>query len=163
MHGANYDQAWHLYGDIERGAEFFFSEEDYLSPEQLNGTSSDSKRPRVSRVRVKAETPPASLASSSSSSSVAGSSKVKLEKASVSPMKGRKRLRRSAASTVKSYAVPDSDDEAIVDEKPDTFGWDDVKQAKKRRSESNLQRWIKHLTVLQKEEQKKVSLDMLLL
>jgi hypothetical protein len=71
-------------------------------------------------------------------------------------MKGRKRLRRSAASTVKSYVVPDSDDEAIVDEKPDVYPWGEVKKAKQRKVESNLQRWIKHLTSLQKEEQKKV-------
>lgn len=91
-------------------------------------------------------------------SAVAGPSKaVKVEKVSMSPARGRKRLRRSAATSVKSYAVPDSDDEAIVDEKPDYLGWEDSKSAKRKKVESNLQRWIKHLTVLQKEEQKKVS------
>jgi len=152
--------AWHLIADIEKGAEFFFSEEDYLTPEQLNGTSEDSKRPKSSRIKVKAETQPTSLATSTTSpfsspssfSAAPGPSTLKVEHMT---MKGRKRLRRSAASTVKSYVVPDSDDEAIVDEKPDVYPWGEVKKAKQRKVESNLQRWIKHLTSLQKEEQKK--------
>lgn len=49
---------------------------------------------------------------------------------------------------MKSYVVPDSDDEEIAEEKVDD-------SVKKRRSETNLQRWIKHLTILHKEEQKK--------
>lgn len=55
-------------------------------------------------------------------------------------------------SSVKSYAVPDSDDEEIAD------GHENVASStlKKRRSETNLQMWIKHLTILLKEEQKKV-------
>ena len=65
----------------------------------------------------------------------------------------RKRPRRSVASTVKSYAIPDSDDEDIV-----VDGEDDTLQrfAKKRKAESNMQQWIKQLTLLFKEEQKKV-------
>jgi len=56
---------------------------------------------------------------------------------------------------VKSYLVPDSDDEAILDEhKPDST-LTKSKEAGKKKAESNLQRWIKHLTVLQKEELKK--------
>ena len=61
---------------------------------------------------------------------------------------------------VTSYIVPDSDDEAIVE--------DDVEnammallstQAKKRKVESNLQRWIKHLSALLVEEQRKVMIN----
>ena len=49
--------------------------------------------------------------------------------------------------------VPDSDDEDIVME-----GEDDILQkfAKKRRQETNMQRWIKQLAILFKEEQRKV-------
>ena len=66
---------------------------------------------------------------------------------------GRKRPRRSVATSVKSYVVPDSDDEQIV-----VDGEDESLQrfAKKRRQESNMQRWIKQLAVLYKEEQRKV-------
>ena len=79
-----------------------------------------------------------------------------LKKSSASPSRGKKRPRRSAASTVKSYLVPDSDDESILDEhKPDSVSL--TKEAGKKKAESNLQRWIKHLTGLQKEELKKVS------
>jgi hypothetical protein len=59
---------------------------------------------------------------------------------------------------VKSYLVPDSDDESILDEhKHDSLSLAISKEVGKKKAESNLQRWIKHLTVLQKEELKKVS------
>jgi len=78
------------------------------------------------------------------------------KKVSPSPSKNKKRPRRSAASSVKSYLVPDSDDESILDEhKPDGMLLAQSAEAGKRKAESNLQRWIKHLTVLQKEELKK--------
>lgn len=52
--------------------------------------------------------------------------------------------------------MPDSDDESILDEqKPDSVSLAKSKEAGKRKAESNLQRWIKHLTMLQKEELKK--------
>lgn len=105
-----------------------------------------------------------SSGSSTSSSSVASmSSMTSLEspvpkKVGPSPSKNKKRPRRSAASSVKSYLVPDSDDESILDEhKPDGMLLAQSAEAGKRKAESNLQRWIKHLTVLQKEELKKVS------
>jgi hypothetical protein len=60
-----------------------------------------------------------------------------------------------AAATVRSYAVPDSDDEAIADEADLGLL---AGQAKKKKVESNLQQWIKHLSILLKEEQKKVSI-----
>ena len=50
--------------------------------------------------------------------------------------------------------MPDSDDEEIID-------IDDVAtkqtsvQAKKRKEESNMQKWIKHLSTLLKEEQRR--------
>ena len=51
--------------------------------------------------------------------------------------------------------MPDSDDEEIID-------IDDVAtkqtsvQAKKRKEESNMQKWIKHLSTLLKEEQRRL-------
>ena len=197
--------------EIEHGAEFFFSEDDYLTTEQVvketmtrrvkgQTMTKTSKGWRTSgkksgRTRVKAETPPTitlgvSPASytpvdevgrsprmhpappSSSSSSSVGSSSTSVpsmstttsletrapKKVSVSPSRTKKRPRRTAASTVKSYLVPDSDDESILEEqKPDSVSWAKSKEAGKRKAESNLQRWIKHLTALQKEELKKVS------
>ena len=109
--------------------------------------------------------PPVPLSSSSvtSSSVVSMSSMTSLrspvpKKVSTSPSRNKKRPRRSAASIVKSYLVPDSDDESILDEqKPNSMSWTKSKEAGKRKAESNLQRWIKHLTALQKEELKKVS------
>lgn len=77
---------------------------------------------------------------------------------SVSPMsplhghRGKKRPRRSAAVSVRSYAVPDSDDEAIAED----YTIDD-QEDKKMPRESNLQLWIKHLTQLLKTETRKVS------
>ena len=108
-------------------------------------------------------TPSPSPGFSSSSSVAPISSMTSLEtpvpkKSIASSSKGKKRPRRSAASTVKSYLVPDSDDESILDEhKPDSMTLTQSKEAGKKKAESNLQRWIKHLTALQKEELKKVS------
>ncbi len=69
--------------------------------------------------------------------------------------KGKKRPRRSATSSTKSYIVPDSDDEMIADD-ADVVMHEVHAIAKRRKVESNLQKWIKHLSVLLKEEQKKV-------
>lgn len=202
-------QPWLLFTEIENGAEFFFSEEDYLTAEQVvketmtrrvkgQTMTKTSKGWRTAgkksgKTRVKAETPPtttlgapsssyifvdgiggplsmspvpppSSSSNSGPSSSVASiSSTTPLEppvpkKVTTSPSRNKKRPRRFAASTVKSYLVPDSDDETILDEhKPDSMSLAKSKEAGKRKAESNLQRWIKHLTALQKEELKRVS------
>lgn len=52
--------------------------------------------------------------------------------------------------TVQSYAVPDSDDEAIAEDEIDN------QEERKAQHESNLQLWIKHLGQLLKEETRKV-------
>lgn len=195
-----------LFSEIEHGAEFFFSEEDYLTTEQVvketvtrrvkgqtmtkTGKGCRMNGKKSGKTRVKAETPPTttlgassssnifvdemcglppispipSSSGSSSSFSVASSSSMTSigspisKKVGASPSRNKKRPRRSATSTVKSYLVPDSDDESILDEhKPDSMSLEKFKEAGKRKAESNLQRWIKHLTALQKEELKKVS------
>jgi hypothetical protein len=65
--------------------------------------------------------------------------------------RGKKRPRRSAV-TIRSYAVPGSDDEAIVDE--DRCFWIDNQE--KKCKETNLQLWIKHLSYILKSETRKV-------
>lgn len=162
-------QTYSLYDDIEAGTEFYFTEEDYCSPEQLDGTEVLSKNGKVRKIKVKQEpiikaeagsTP--SISSSSNSETLSTPSINSTPSASnqrlvaVASPKAKKRPRRSATSSVKSYAVPDSDDEDIVDGLEGVFLHVAHHHAKKRRSESNLQRWIKHLTLLLKEEQRKV-------
>lgn len=62
-----------------------------------------------------------------------------------------------------SYVIPDSDDERIVEDDDENAMMALMSmQAKKRRVESNLQRWIKHLSALLTEEQRKVSIALLL-
>ncbi|KAI0754973.1 hypothetical protein C8Q80DRAFT_401725 [Daedaleopsis nitida] len=145
-----------LYDDIEAGTEFYFSEEDYLGQEELNGTvQTPAKRPRRARHPVKSEpspTPGPSTAGPSTSASASTSTSRQIGSSSTLGSGSRKRPRRSVTSSVKSYVVPDSDDEDILLE-----GEDDSLQrfAKRKKAESNMQRWIKQLAVLFKEEQKK--------
>lgn len=65
-----------------------------------------------------------------------------------SPTSRRKRPRRNATNH-SSYVVPDSDDDIIA-------GEEDVYK-RPRMVESNMQKWIFHLSELLKEEQRKVS------
>ncbi|KAH7885344.1 hypothetical protein F5I97DRAFT_1884682 [Phlebopus sp. FC_14] len=139
---------WCLYHEIELGAEFYFSEEDYLSKQ---GPISEPKRLSKARAKtdVKQETSPSTLPSFPSQ---AGPSRLPGSPRLLS----RKRPRRSAASTITSYVIPDSDDEAIaVDDGENAMVALLSIQAKKRKVESNLQRWIKHLSALLSEEQRK--------
>jgi hypothetical protein len=64
----------------------------------------------------------------------------------------RKRLHRSAAATVKSYAYAQSDSD---DGSPSHGATSDSFQPT-RTVESDLQLWIRHLSALQKDETKKV-------
>ncbi|KAI9058363.1 hypothetical protein FKP32DRAFT_1597452 [Trametes sanguinea] len=167
-----------LYGEIEDGTEFYFSEEDYLSQEELTrGVAPGASSKRAARkakvaaaisasfaaaklaLEIKWETSPTPGPSTfSASAPVPGPSTPRHQRvasASVSPQQlqsqAKKRPRRSVASAVKSYAVPDSDDEMIADGRDDLL----ARFAKTRREETNLQRWIKHLAIILKEEQKK--------
>ncbi|PSR74795.1 hypothetical protein PHLCEN_2v9509 [Hermanssonia centrifuga] len=146
-----------LFDDIEAGIEFYFGEEDYLTLEELNGNSPrSSSRKRHARIRIKmvteytvktesSPTPPTTQLGSSSAVTTVNLPAV---------TKGKKRPRRSATSSTKSYIVPDSDDEMIADD-ADVVMHEVHAIAKRRKVESNLQQWIKHLSVLLKEEQKK--------
>jgi hypothetical protein len=124
-----------MFHDIEAGAEFFFSEDDYLNKQP---------KPKI-KTEVKTEVTQLSIPPASSKASTSKPDK--------SPEK--KRPRRTAAATIRSYVVPDSDDEDIAEEAEITWGMH--VDAKKRKVESNLQQWIKELSVLLKEEQRKVS------
>ncbi|KAF8133652.1 hypothetical protein EV363DRAFT_927496 [Boletus edulis] len=140
---------WCLYHEIEFGAEFFFSEEDYLSKQ---APFPDNKRTCKFRVKpnvIKKETSPPSLSRSSCHAEPPTPPQASPSRTS------RRRPRRSAATTVTSYIVPDSDDEAIVEDDENAMTALLSMQAKKRKVESNLQRWIKHLSALLVDEQRK--------
>lgn len=121
----------YLYHEVEIGAEFYMDENDYIA-------KNDAAKILEAKHKVKVETTPNMLPSSSSSTPAPVTTR------------GKKRPRRSAAVTVRSYAVPDSDDEAITDE--DSRFWIDNQKCK----ETNLQIWIKHLSDLLKCETRKV-------
>ncbi|KAH8104584.1 hypothetical protein BXZ70DRAFT_596840 [Cristinia sonorae] len=144
-----------LFEDIEAGAEFYFSEEDYLSPEELKGSpqkSSHLKRGKRPRYRIKMVQEYTVKTESSPDPSVLLPFQDAVPEEPLSSS-SRARPRRSVASS-KNYAVPDSDDEAIADVFDEKV--QDVSiRAKKRKVESNMQKWIKHLTALMKEEEKR--------
>lgn len=127
------------------------TEDDYLHEDA-------SKIKKESTPSTELVTPVASFSSVAaplaSTSAIASSSRVR---STTTNAQGR-RPRRSAAASVKSYVVPDSDDEAIADDKMyiDTSFRKLVKEVKEQPAETHLQQWIKHLAALVKEEQKKV-------
>jgi hypothetical protein len=106
------------------------------------------------KIKVKTEANLGSIPSSSTVKSFSTHAASKSEGAG-SP-RPKKRPRRMAAATVRSYTVPDSDDEAIADDY-DSHRLGEKEQRKKKKVETNLQRWIKQLSVLLKDEQAKVS------
>ncbi|KAJ6584983.1 hypothetical protein B0H19DRAFT_1107570 [Mycena capillaripes] len=148
---------FHLYERIKSDAPFYATEDDYLAGVDaarflLKKISKGKGKEGGVLVLVPA-TPP----------------RVKAEPVetvapgSGSPSRGRKRPRRSAATAVNSYAVPDSDDEAIAaeEDRNDEFaefrmgGGAKKKVTKVERVETHLEAWIKALEELLKEEQRK--------
>jgi hypothetical protein len=128
---------YQLFQAIKNGAGFFFSDSDYL------------KHPDI---EVKRETPCTETMPSGTvkdSSSIEPPSSSSLTMSSAPPT--RKRLHRSAAATVKSYAYAQSDS----DDGTPTLGAMSDSGRGTRTVESNLQLWIKHLSALQKDEIKK--------
>ncbi|KAF8903160.1 hypothetical protein CPB84DRAFT_1728604 [Gymnopilus junonius] len=115
---------FYLWNGIEAGAQFYMDENDYLS-------TSDIAKNSISKQEVKAEVsqnlPPSPGHSSTNH-------------------RGKKRPRRSAAQSVRSYAVPSSDDETIAE---DALSHEDDQM---RSRATNLQMWIKHLSQLLKVE-----------
>ncbi|KAF7982917.1 hypothetical protein HWV62_25194 [Athelia sp. TMB] len=129
---------WSMYRDIEKGAEFYFDASDYLNSQPMAKVKAE----------VKTEVAQLAIPPVASSSRKASSSRLLAEK-NIS----KRRPRRSVASGIRSYAVPDSDDEDIADVEEMTSAMQSI--AKRRKVETNLQRWIKELSVLLKEEQRK--------
>ena len=132
------DQNYQLFRAIRDGAEFFLSDNDYL---------------KYPDVEVKRETPGAeALPSEAIRNSALLMSHVSTTSSSITgnTTRTRKRLHRSAAATVKSYALPDSDEESL------TRGISEASRHRVRNHDSDLQLWIKHLSALQKDETKKV-------
>jgi hypothetical protein len=123
-----------MYHDIEAGAEFFFDEDEYISRDEV-GTKS-----RVVKTEV---------------TSISTSSRSRAKSDALSPLtaQGKKRPRR-AATTIRSYAVPDSDDDMLDDDSMEFTA--QAPEKKPKIEESNLKKWIKHLGNLVKEEQRKV-------
>ena len=128
-------QSFYLYHEIESGAEFFLDENDYI-------TKNDVVKNSEAKHKVKVEGSPNPLPSFSSSSPAPASNR------------GKKRPRRSTAVTVQSYAVPDSDDEDIMDEDEDSCLR--IDEQEKKSKETNLHSWIKHLSDILKAETRKV-------
>jgi hypothetical protein len=131
-----------MYHCIEYGAEFHLDENSYVSTDDPAGGS-------ASQGRVKTE-PTSHVLPSRSPPSSPSSSKAPVK--SPTP-RGRKRPRRLATAAVRSYAVPDSDDDIAMGSSPKP---DQQSEKGKVGVKSNLQNWIIHLTELQKQEQKKV-------
>jgi hypothetical protein len=132
------DQNYQLFRAIRDGAEFFLSDNDYL---------------KYPDVEVKRETPSAeAVPSEAIRNSALLMSHVSTTSSSITAntTRTRKRLHRSAAATVKSYALPDSDEESL------TRGVSEASRHRARTHDSDLQLWIKHLSALQKDETKKV-------
>lgn len=112
-------QNFYMWQDIELGAEFYFDENDYLTDNS----------------KVKVEPTHGTLSSSPTSNSPNSMSR------------GRKRPRRTAKETVRSYVVPDSDEDLGTSDQDENEPFE----------ETNLQLWIKHLSILLKTETRKVS------
>ena len=139
--------------DLEAGTDFFYTEEDYLTAEDLSGVpnkKAPKKKGSRSRAKSAVEQPVKTERTSPITVSVAGPS-TSVEQ----PCSAKKRPRRSVASSSKKYVVPDSDDDMIVDD-CDIVMHEATCFVKKRKTETNLQKWIKHLTALVQEEQRKV-------
>jgi hypothetical protein len=128
-----------LFEAIRKGAGFFFSDNDYLKHPDIE----------VKRETPCSETMPSGAVKESSFIEPSSSSPPVMLRA---PAPTRKRLHRSAAATVKSYAYAQSDSD---DGFPGHGTTSDSYQPN-RTVESNLQLWIRHLSALQKDETKKV-------
>jgi hypothetical protein len=126
-----------MYHDVEAGAEFFFDENDYIS------TDDSGQKSRVVQMEL-----------TSTSLSTPSRSRAMSDAFSPFSSRGKKRLRRAVA-TIRSYAVPDSDDDMFDDDSIE-YSSQMMHEKKLKIEESSLQKWVKHLTNLLKEEHRKV-------
>ncbi|TFK40782.1 hypothetical protein BDQ12DRAFT_770762 [Crucibulum laeve] len=125
---------FYIFQEIECGAEFYLDEDDYISKQ-------DIAKNLLNDAVVKKEASSSSLPPSPASRESPSSSS-----------RGRKRPRRSVAK-VRSYALDTDSEDFVMDDYGDfsTFGHSEKKVVK----DSNLQQWIKHLTELCKDEERK--------
>ncbi|EKM49523.1 uncharacterized protein PHACADRAFT_265050 [Phanerochaete carnosa HHB-10118-sp] len=139
--------------DIEHGTDFYFSEEDYLTLEDLSATpSKKGLKRRYSRASIKIRIAPEVQAEQDTSVTTLRTAEPSSSQPSSSSTK---RPRRSAASSTKQYVVPDSDDDMILDD-TDKIVVESNRPSKPRKVETSLQKWVKHLTALLQAEQRKV-------
>lgn len=142
-----------MWAAIAGGAEFYFSEDDYVPTKEEDSWGSppgllvDTKQGNVNELEAR------------------GSVQVGVKRkasdigyAQVSSVRT-KRPRRSAANQAKSYAESDLSSEERIELDSETEAIKSITTAvkeTKKATESNLQLWIKHLKILQKKEQAKV-------
>ncbi|GJJ15656.1 hypothetical protein Clacol_009934 [Clathrus columnatus] len=127
------DPSWLVWHELEH-ADFYMTEDDYID------SSADKANINMSfSMKMEQRTPELD---SSAERSIEGPR--------------RKRPRRNTVSAA-SYHVPDSDDEAIQEDEPFEYYSNkmDRKWKGKGKADSHLQCWIKHLSVLLKEEERK--------
>jgi len=130
-----------LFDAIKNGAGFFFSDSDYLKHPDVV----------VKRETPGAETVPSWVVKNSSTTTSIEPASCPSFTSNATPT--RKRLHRSAAATVKSYAYAHSDSD---DEVPSHYEASEPSSTSTTRTvESNLQLWIRHLSALQKDETKR--------
>ncbi|KAH9047699.1 hypothetical protein EDB84DRAFT_1586418 [Lactarius hengduanensis] len=130
---------YQLFRAIRDGAEFFLSDNDYLKYPDVDVKRETPSAEAVpsEAIRNSAQSMPMSVAPISSSSVTSSAART------------RKRLHRSAAATVKSYALPESDEESLTLSESSRY------RGRTHTTDSDLQLWIKHLSALQKDETKK--------
>ncbi|KIJ54821.1 hypothetical protein M422DRAFT_221215 [Sphaerobolus stellatus SS14] len=133
------DSCWHIWNELTR-AEFYLSEEDYLTPGANSSGAGPSRRNAKSSSKMFIDSPDYEDCKAA----------VVLER----PQTGRKRPRRSATMAA-SYVIPGSDDDGEgFDREYDTKA-PSKRKGKLRATETDLQLWIRHLTALLKEEERK--------
>ncbi|KAF8631081.1 hypothetical protein AX15_002682 [Amanita polypyramis BW_CC] len=119
-----------LFRLIELGAKFYCDERDYLSADE-----------QPLKDRIRGDITPTSM---SCSNIIAKS-----------PTRGKKRPRRSAAAAVRSYVVPDSDDDAMSCDKAKGKSSAGLNLTTAQAKECHLRLWISSLGELLRSEQRK--------
>ncbi|KAH9179344.1 hypothetical protein EDB89DRAFT_2217692 [Lactarius sanguifluus] len=130
---------YQLFRAIRDGAEFFLSDNDYLKYPDVD----------VKRETPSAEVVPSEVIRNSALSMPMSIAPIPSSSVTSSAARTRKRLHRSAAATVKSYALPESDEESLA------LSESSRHRGRTHTTDSDLQLWIKHLSALQKDETKK--------
>lgn len=149
-------QSWAMWAAIENGAEFYLSEDDYISADEFKEDSWESPRGML----VNTPVPRLIVPADASEFLRSGSKRRKVPIVVAHESSQAKRPRRSVTSPPKSYAETEasSEEDADLDSEMEIIR-DVIKVVKETQKaiETSLQLWIKHLKLLQKEEQLKAS------